>query len=138
MLRVDAMELGDRWGWNEDKGPYLTEERAQQSIVIRTESIRRLNRLVEQNLPIPKPLEDRGFTPRKFLSDRSRIAGERLDAFHEKLKGMPLTWRAGGGVNPSDVSWEPAGRCLHIGTVVAVHGSAVRSWTNPPWKQRCP
>ena len=95
MLGVNAIELGDRWGWNKDKGLYLTEEQARRSITVHTESIKRLNRMVSQKLPVPLALEDRHFTPRKFLPDYSHIAGKRLDAFYDKLATMPLTWRPG-------------------------------------------
>lgn len=95
MLGVNAIEIGERWGWNKDKGLYLTEDQARRSIEVHTESTRRLNKLLKFKLPVPLELEYRDFEPRKFLPDYSHIAGERLDTFYERLAVMPLTWRPG-------------------------------------------
>jgi len=95
MLGVNAIEIGQRRGWNEDKGLYLTEEQALRAIETHAQAIRKLNRVLPYKLPLPRPLEDRDFKPRKFLPDHTHISAERLTSFYEKLAAMPLTWRPG-------------------------------------------
>jgi len=95
MLGVNAIELGQRRGWNEDKGLYLTEEQASQAIETHAQAVRKLNRALPYRLPMPRPLKDRDFKPRKFLPDHTHISPDRLTSFYDKLATMPLTWRPG-------------------------------------------
>jgi hypothetical protein len=95
MLGVNAIELGERRGWNEDKGLYLTEAQAVRAIETHTQAVRRLNRALPYKLPLPRDLDERDFTPRRFLPDHTHISAERLASFYDKLGTMPLTWRPG-------------------------------------------
>ena len=72
-------------GWNADRGNYYTREQAEAVLGTYSASITALNDRLPLALPAPTSLEARGFTPRTFLPDASRIPPRDLRTFYDFL-----------------------------------------------------
>jgi hypothetical protein len=92
-IRARAESLGTEWDWNSDKGRYLTTEQAQACLDIYRRSIDALNAHLASPLPRPKTLEEKGFIPREFTPDISRIPAKDLRQFYDELGEMPTARR---------------------------------------------
>jgi hypothetical protein len=84
-IRSHAEALGETWGWNSEKGQYLTTRQAQACLEIYQRSIEDLNARLTSKLPLPQTLEARGFAPRAFMPDISLIAANDLRRFYDAL-----------------------------------------------------
>jgi hypothetical protein len=92
-VRSYAEQLGDKWGWNADKGRYLTTEQAQACLDIYERSVDALNLHLTSKLPRPKTLKQRGFISRDFLPDASLIPADDLRQFYDELGNLAQTLR---------------------------------------------
>jgi hypothetical protein len=80
-----AMKVGERRGWNDERGYYLTRAQAQECLEIYRRAITALNELLPEKLPSPLDLETRGFRERDFMPDASFIDCADLQSFYEEL-----------------------------------------------------
>ena len=95
VLGANALDLGGELGWNRDRGSYLTREQAEMCYITNRQGVRNLNKNLKEPLPLPKSLEERGFTARDKIPDVSDIPAAELRDFYDRLGAMPLTWRPG-------------------------------------------
>jgi hypothetical protein len=79
------METGDRWGWNQDRGRYLTRRQARLCLDIYEKAVEAINRKAGEVLPPPRSLASRGFEPRACLPDCSQINPDGLHRFYDGL-----------------------------------------------------
>jgi hypothetical protein len=86
-----AMEVGERWGWNEDRGNFLTREQAQLCLDIYRQEAARFEARFPGMIPPVFDLEARGFQPRAALPDVSQIAADTLRAFYDKVGAAMVT-----------------------------------------------
>ncbi len=77
--------LGEKRGWNADRGRYLTRVQAQQCLEMHRSAIGALNEKLSQKLPEPLDLVARGFVDREFMPDAEHIAAAELRAFYDEL-----------------------------------------------------
>ena len=80
-----AIEVGERWGWNKEKGVYLTRAQAARCREIYQQNILTLNEHLAEQLPTPPNLDAQVFVERKFLPDVARIRGQTLRAFYDNV-----------------------------------------------------
>ena len=80
-----GVRIGGKRGWNADRGFYLTREQAEQCLLVNDASIRQLNDHVDQQLPLPPGLDERGFVPRDQMPDASLIPRVDLHDFYDEL-----------------------------------------------------
>ena len=81
-----AIIVGDKYGWNADKGQYLTTYQAQRCLDIYRNNVEALNTHLSNQLPFPADLSSRGFRERRFLPDVSAIEARELDRFYGDLQ----------------------------------------------------
>jgi hypothetical protein len=90
-----AMAVGERCGWNAERGHYLSRAQAERCHAIYTRSIGALNRAAGVSLPIP----DGHFTERPFLPSADHIPARDLRAFYDAVaveQAPPALERAAG------------------------------------------
>jgi hypothetical protein len=80
-----ARKLGEKRGWNTDRGRYMTLRHAQQCLEIHGAAVVAMNTKLSQKLPEPLSLEARGFVEREFLPDASHIPAQELREFYDEL-----------------------------------------------------
>jgi hypothetical protein len=85
IVGLAAIEIGDRRGWNSERGSYLTREQAQLCYETYRDNVLRLNEKLVQKLPEPADLDTRGFSEREFKPRASRIPRRKLKAFYDEL-----------------------------------------------------
>jgi hypothetical protein len=95
VLGANALDLGAEFGWNKDKGDYLTLRQAEICFATYRAAVRKLNRNLADPLPFPASLDERGFVARDQMPGVGAIAPEELRAFYDKLGSLPLAWREG-------------------------------------------
>jgi hypothetical protein len=76
-----AMAVGERCGWNADRGRYLTRAQAKRCHAIFTQATSALNRAAGSSLPIPEA----DFGGRPFLPSAARIPADDLRAFYDEV-----------------------------------------------------
>jgi len=77
-------EVGERMGWNADRGRYLTRPQAQQCLDIYRDTVESLNKYLIEALPLPLDLDARSFAERAFLPDAAHIPSKELRAFYDE------------------------------------------------------
>lgn len=82
------IRAGNKWGWNEDKGRYLTRSQAEYCLHVFRTNLEKLNKLSPELLPLPTDLENRNFHEREFLPDADRIPEQELRAFYEEVREL--------------------------------------------------
>jgi len=85
IVGLAAIEIGDKRGWNSERGSYLTCEQAQRCYETYRNNVLRLNEKLVQKLPEPADLDTRGFSEREFMPEASRIPRRKLKAFYDEL-----------------------------------------------------
>jgi hypothetical protein len=80
-----AMEVGERLGWNAERGRYLTREQARTCLRTYSDAVAAIGRFAGDTLPTPPSLEARGFEPRRRIPHSSLIKADRLRAFYDKV-----------------------------------------------------
>ena len=80
-----AIEIGDRMGWNADRGDYLTQAQALTCLDTYSAAVAAINRVARDPVPAPHSLDARGFEPRRQRLDASLIKPKKLRAFYDKL-----------------------------------------------------
>ena len=85
-----AINVGNRRGWNDEKGRYLTRAQAQSCLDAYRASIEALNAHLPRPLPTPLDLDARGFEPREFLPDAVHIGSEELRSFFREVRALKL------------------------------------------------
>jgi hypothetical protein len=83
-----SRKLGEKRGWNSDRGQYLTRDQAQRCLDAHTTAVAALNEKLSEKLPQPLDLETRGFVERKFMPDASHIPDAELREFYDDLALM--------------------------------------------------
>ena len=78
-----AARVGDRFGWNADKGRYLTVVQARECEAVYADAIAELNRRLTEPLPPSPGLQ--GFTPRAALPEAALIAPGDLRSFYDTV-----------------------------------------------------
>jgi hypothetical protein len=76
-----AMAVGERTGWNADRGVYLSRAQAERCHAIYAQAIDRINRKTGVSLPIP----DGDFVERPFLPSADHIPASDLRAFYDEV-----------------------------------------------------
>lgn len=84
-----AADVGERFGWNTDRGRYLTRDQAGQCLDVYKSTIQAFNEHLTDKLPLPLDLEARGFVERAFMPESTHIPREGLQAFYDEL-GSPV------------------------------------------------
>lgn len=84
-LGVAAEQTGEAFGWNRDRGRYLTRVQAEQLHVAYAECLQRLSDHLPLRLEPPKDLEALGFVEREFLPDATYIPAGTLSDFYQAL-----------------------------------------------------
>jgi hypothetical protein len=82
---LTAMEVGDRLGWNAERGRYLTQEQAEICLDTYASAVAAINRRAGHTLATPLSLAARGFEPRRQLLHSSLIKAERLRVFYDRV-----------------------------------------------------
>jgi hypothetical protein len=80
-----SRRLGEKRGWNADRGRYLTLGQAQRCLEMQRASIAALNVNLSTRLPDPLDLEARGFVEREFMPAAAQIPAADLRAFYDEL-----------------------------------------------------
>jgi hypothetical protein len=80
-----AIIVGDKYGWNADKGQYLTSSQAQLCLDIYRNNVEALNSHLSRQLPFPADLSSRRFQERQFLPDVTQIEARELGQFYGDL-----------------------------------------------------
>ena len=83
-----AIRVGEKKGWNDDRGQYFTRPQAQDCVDTFAASIDGLNACLPNPFPLPPDLEARGFRPREFLPDVSHIRPDELRTFYDELRKL--------------------------------------------------
>ncbi|MBA3810894.1 MAG: hypothetical protein H0X27_04465 [Caulobacteraceae bacterium] len=77
--------MGERWGWNQEKGRYLTRAQARHCLDVDAATIEALNQRLPRALPPPLDLDARGFQEREFIPDAAHTPPKELAAFYYEL-----------------------------------------------------
>jgi len=80
-----AQAVGQRMGWNDERGLYLTRKQARLCLEAYQASIAALNERLAVALPEPPNLKQRGFVERDAAPDASQIDPAQLRAFYDAL-----------------------------------------------------
>jgi hypothetical protein len=80
-----AIDVGERLGWNADRGRYLTDEQAQTCLDAYANAVAAINRRATDTVPMPLSLAARGFEPRRRPPHSSQIKADRLRVFYDKV-----------------------------------------------------
>jgi hypothetical protein len=83
-----AIRAGDKRGWNNERGLYLTREQADRCVELFEASVDNLNAHLANPLPLPRDLEAQGFSPREFLPEARLIPADELEAFYEDMRSI--------------------------------------------------
>jgi hypothetical protein len=83
-----CLQVGDKWGWNEDKGYYLTRAQAQRCFDIYRDNIEAFNKHLPVTLPMPADPDAKNFKAREFLPEARCIPAEELRAFYEEVESL--------------------------------------------------
>ena len=83
-----AREVGERWGWNADRGRYFTRPQAQRCVEVYAGAVEALNARLKQPLPAALDLDARGFIERAFLPDACRIPPAELRSFYDEMAAL--------------------------------------------------
>ena len=86
-LGAKSIAIGQRFGWNSDRGRYLTAVQAERCLDLYTATVLALNAKLPAKLALPRDLAARGFQEREFAPDVSHIPRERLEMFYNALCG---------------------------------------------------
>ena len=88
------MQAGNKRGWNDDRGYYLTRDQAQKCLDIFRTNIDAFNAHLSEPLPMPPDLDARGFHEREFLPDADCIPSRELRDFYEDVRLLKAaTWK---------------------------------------------
>ncbi len=101
IIRSCAQDVGDRLGWNADRGVYLTQAQAEQCAEVFAESLEDLNARISNPAPSPAGLDETGFKERDFLPDATLIAPAELRGFYDELGARYLMSRTNAADNSS-------------------------------------
>ena len=85
LLPTISAEIGERYGWNQDRGCYLTRAQAQQCIDINSAAIEALNEKLSDRLSPPRDLNAMQFRERDHLPNLSDIPREELRRFYDDV-----------------------------------------------------
>ena len=91
---LSAIEVGQRLGWNAERGNYLTHEQASACLDTYAKAVDAINRCAMDTLPTPPSLAERGFEPRRQVLHSSLIKPKKLSAFYDRV-GRRLERRSG-------------------------------------------
>ncbi|HEX4078326.1 MAG TPA: hypothetical protein VHX61_05580 [Rhizomicrobium sp.] len=86
-IGICAVELGEKRGWNRERGRYLTREQAERCLAIYAANVEKLNRRALKALPLPASLGNRGFMAREFMPKACHISRYELHEFYNDLAG---------------------------------------------------
>ena len=84
-LGTAAEQTGEAFGWNRDRGRYLTRSQAEVLFSAYIDCLRRLSDHLPLSLQPPDDLESLGFVEREFLPDAPHIPAGMLSDFYETL-----------------------------------------------------
>ncbi len=80
-----AETIGADFGWNGDRGRYLTRAQAQRLQDDYATGLRKLNDALSEKLPTPRDLDERGFIERSELPDARQIPKTELRRFYDAV-----------------------------------------------------
>lgn len=87
---VAAEAIGERLGWNRERGRYLAWNQAERCLAEYRAAVARFNLQLTMEIPEPLGLEARGFVGREYLPDASLIPRAELRAFYDAvLEALP-------------------------------------------------
>jgi hypothetical protein len=81
----NSLAIGQRRGWNTDRGNYLTAAQAKVCFDTYAAAVERLNLHLRRPLPVPLDLSARGFREREFLPTAAHIPPQELASFYDEL-----------------------------------------------------
>ncbi len=85
VIEEAARDIGDRLGWNADRGRYYTRAQAERVRETYAAAIAALNTRLPVALPEPSSLDERGFVERDFVPDVAHIPADELRTFYDAL-----------------------------------------------------
>ena len=80
-----AEAVGTDFGWNGDRGRYLTRAQAQRLQDDYAAGLRKLNDTLSEKIPPPRDLDERGFIERSELPDTRQIPTADLRRFYDAM-----------------------------------------------------
>jgi hypothetical protein len=89
-LALLARDLGEEFGWLEDKGHYLTRDQAQRCLEVYRRNVDALNERLSSKLPRPVDLDERRFVARQQLPSAGLIPPGQLTRFYDQLGALWL------------------------------------------------
>jgi hypothetical protein len=106
ILGLLCIHVGNKLGWNDDRGSYLTRDHAQRCFETYLRNVEAFNKQLLTPIPQPLDLEARGFRPREFLPDATCIPAADLRAFYEEVETLRKSRKRGHGRLPREARLE--------------------------------
>lgn len=85
IIGQEAARIGQGFGWNSDRGRYLTLEQAQQCHEVDMTNLRALNEKIPTPLPLPPAPTAQTFSAREFLPSAEHIPAQQLRQMYDEL-----------------------------------------------------
>jgi hypothetical protein len=82
---LSATEVGERLGWNAERGNYLTHDQALDCLETYANAVAAINLFAKDPIATPRSLDAIGFEPRRQLLHSSLIKPNKLRAFYDKV-----------------------------------------------------